>query len=396
MLIVDTGPLVATADDNDPDHLVCRTLLEAEPGPLITTALVVTEAGWLIRRQLDTDAEAAFYASIAAGEITVEELVDTDWARISGRVGEPEKRAVAGTRVAAHDQPAADVVAAPGHVLAGQGRAATTRAPDVAIGPRVAPNTARLAQDIAVSPTAPRALPLNRRVGGSATQNQFVQSRIASLQEQGATAFRVNQQQANVNGVRGLASTVRTFRTRRTASATTRSSTPCSRPGGRGMPRGSRRTTRSASSKGRMGAVQSELFGPLDTEFLNYVRTVSVDFDGSRWQFNATGTEQAFEEVDTYGARRVRDRFTSAMLERYCQALGTEVFEPGFYGPDAVLVESTVPMAPDGLVMTLQQVQDWLEIPGMAESLPGCPSADAAGEGADAALGDEGVDDVEE
>lgn len=83
MLIVDTGPLVATADGNDPDHLVCRTLLEAEPGPLVTTALVATEAGWLIRRQLDTAAEAAFYASIAAGEITVEELLDTDWARIS-------------------------------------------------------------------------------------------------------------------------------------------------------------------------------------------------------------------------------------------------------------------------------------------------------------------------
>lgn len=124
--------------------------------------------------------------------------------------------------------------------------------------------------------------------------------------------------------------------------------------------------------EGRMGAVQFELFGPLDTEFLNYVRTVSVVFDGSRWQFNATGTEQAFEEVDAYQARRVRDRFTSAMLERDCQALGIEVFDPSFYGPDAVLVESAVPMAPDGLVMTLQQAQDWLEIvPGMADSLPG-------------------------
>lgn len=49
---------------------------------------------------------------------------------------------------------------------------------------------------------APRALPLNRPVGASASQNQFVQSRIASLQGEGATAFRVNQQQINVNGVR--------------------------------------------------------------------------------------------------------------------------------------------------------------------------------------------------
>lgn len=114
--------------------------------------------------------------------------------------------------------------------------------------------------------------------------------------------------------------------------------------------------------EGRMGAIQFELFGPLDTEFLNYVRTVSVTFEGSRWQFNATGTEQAFEEVDVYGARRVRDRFTSAMLERYCKALGIDVFEPTAYGPGAVLVESSVPMAPDGKVMSLQQAQAWLEI----------------------------------
>jgi predicted nucleic acid-binding protein len=83
VLIVDTGPLVATADDRDPDHQRCRALLEADPGPLVTTALVVTETGWLIRRQLDTDAEAAFYAAIAAGEITVENLLERDWTRIS-------------------------------------------------------------------------------------------------------------------------------------------------------------------------------------------------------------------------------------------------------------------------------------------------------------------------
>jgi hypothetical protein len=61
--------------------------------------------------------------------------------------------------------------------------------------------------------------------------------------------------------------------------------------------------------EGRMGAVQFELFGPLDTDFLNYVRTVSVAFDGGKWRFTATGTPQAFEEIDAYKARRTRDRF---------------------------------------------------------------------------------------
>lgn len=123
---------------------------------------------------------------------------------------------------------------------------------------------------------------------------------------------------------------------------------------------------------GRPGAVQFEMFGPLPTSFLNYVRTVSVAYDGSRWRFDANGTVQAFEEVETYGSRRVRDRFTSAMLERYCQALGVDVFDAGFYGPDAVLIESEVPMAPDGYVMTLEEVQAWLEVvPGVADGLPG-------------------------
>lgn len=121
----------------------------------------------------------------------------------------------------------------------------------------------------------------------------------------------------------------------------------------------------------RMGAVQFELFGPLPTDFLNYVRTLSVSFDG-KWQFDAAGTVQAFEEVDAYRARRVRDRFTSAMLERYCRALAIDVFNPDFYGPDAVLVGSALPVPPDGYVMTIEQAQEWLGIvPGMADRLPG-------------------------
>ena len=91
-----------------------------------------------------------------------------------------------------------------------------------------------------------------------------------------------------------------------------------------------------------------------------------------RSRFTATGTQQSFEEVDTYRSSRVRDRFTSAMLERYCRALGIDVFDPAVYGPEAVLVESAVPMATDGMSMTLRQAQHWLEIvPGTADSLPG-------------------------
>ena len=124
--------------------------------------------------------------------------------------------------------------------------------------------------------------------------------------------------------------------------------------------------------KGRSGSVKFELFGPLKTDFLNYVRTVEVVFDGSTWVFGANGTEQEFEEPKAYQARRVRDRFNSAILERYCQALGLDVFDPDLYGPWAVLFESSVVMPAEGVTMSLDEAQNWLEVrPGMAADLPG-------------------------
>jgi predicted nucleic acid-binding protein len=58
-------------------------VLEAHRGPLVTTPLVVTESGWLIRSELGITAEAVIYRSIAAGELVVENLTPTDWARIA-------------------------------------------------------------------------------------------------------------------------------------------------------------------------------------------------------------------------------------------------------------------------------------------------------------------------
>lgn len=83
MLIVDTGPLVAIANDRDPDHHRVRTVLETHPGPLVTTPLVLTEAGWLIRRQLGIAAETAIYRSVARDELRVKALTPRDWARVA-------------------------------------------------------------------------------------------------------------------------------------------------------------------------------------------------------------------------------------------------------------------------------------------------------------------------
>ena len=99
---------------------------------------------------------------------------------------------------------------------------------------------------------------------------------------------------------------------------------------------------------------------------------LDVTFDGRKWVFSATGTEQPFEEAETYRAPRVRDRFTSEMLERYCNALGIDVFNADAYGPDSVFVETQGNLPPEAVVMTLVEAQDWLEVrPGTANTLPG-------------------------
>jgi uncharacterized protein len=86
VLIVDTGPLLATADRADKDHVACRELLENDEGPLVTTAMVIAEAAYLIDRQLGPKAEASLYASIIEGQIEVAGLDINDWQRIQDLV----------------------------------------------------------------------------------------------------------------------------------------------------------------------------------------------------------------------------------------------------------------------------------------------------------------------
>jgi len=60
----------------------------------------------------------------------------------------------------------------------------------------------RLPRDVNVNPIAPAALPTNRAIGLSATQNAEAQRIVADLKAQGYTDIRVNQQQTNALGSR--------------------------------------------------------------------------------------------------------------------------------------------------------------------------------------------------
>ena len=101
MLIVDTGPLVATATRADKDHEACRELLEGDEGALVTTAMVIAEAAYLVDRQLGAKAEARLYASIIDGQLDVADLGITDWQRMQDLVSTYADLRLGGTRTPA-------------------------------------------------------------------------------------------------------------------------------------------------------------------------------------------------------------------------------------------------------------------------------------------------------
>lgn len=83
MLVVDAGPLVAAAATRDRNHERCVSLLMQAPPPLIVPALVVAEVAYFLGDRIGHVAEQAFVRSLRDGELLVEPVEPSDWARIS-------------------------------------------------------------------------------------------------------------------------------------------------------------------------------------------------------------------------------------------------------------------------------------------------------------------------
>ena len=67
----------------------------------------------------------------------------------------------------------------------------------------------------------------------------------------------------------------------------------------------------------RLGARQFQTYEPgsVGLGFLNEGRWVSVMRETSRWEFDADGPVQPFEEVEAYNRRSVQERFTPLVEE---------------------------------------------------------------------------------
>jgi hypothetical protein len=111
--------------------------------------------------------------------------------------------------------------------------------------------------------------------------------------------------------------------------------------------------------KGRYGACTFQLFAPHEVAIHNNLRSVQTLNDGGRWCFTDLGEVQPYEEVEAYKAKRIRDRFTPEMLDRYLTALGIHAFDEQYYAsPDGYYrIEKTGKIWPNVESFTLAEVR---------------------------------------
>lgn len=73
---------MAAAATRDRNHERCVELLTNASGPLVVPALVVAEVAYFLADRIGAIAEQAFVASLRKGELVVEPVEPSDWARI--------------------------------------------------------------------------------------------------------------------------------------------------------------------------------------------------------------------------------------------------------------------------------------------------------------------------
>lgn len=112
---------------------------------------------------------------------------------------------------------------------------------------------------------------------------------------------------------------------------------------------------------GRYGGVALDIIDPKNApETLHYLRVISAIQDGGRWSFDLHGQQQPFEEPEHYKLKKIKDRFTPELLDRYLKAMGIAAFDENFYmseGSEAVLFVATDPKFADSKAFSLEEIQ---------------------------------------
>lgn len=116
------------------------------------------------------------------------------------------------------------------------------------------------------------------------------------------------------------------------------------------------------------GARIFELYGPKQTAFLNYERTICVANDGGRWSVEQSGKPLAGEQPSWFEARKKKDRFRTEHLAALLATLGIDVFNESFYGPDGRLVEKRGPAVSGSVEYDLAAARAWQSGPASGRS----------------------------
>ena len=80
-LVLDTGPIFAYLDRNDPDYAACRELIDSSNEPLVIPAPVLVEVDWFVSNRLHAGVLVRFLAAISRGEFEIEDLSLEDYER---------------------------------------------------------------------------------------------------------------------------------------------------------------------------------------------------------------------------------------------------------------------------------------------------------------------------
>ncbi len=82
-LVIDTGPLVALADSDEPRREEILGAIRDEPGSLVIPAPTTAEVDYLLGQRLGAAARRAFVADLAAGRFTVGCLEREDYRTVA-------------------------------------------------------------------------------------------------------------------------------------------------------------------------------------------------------------------------------------------------------------------------------------------------------------------------
>jgi len=80
-LVLDTGPVLAALDADDPQHQACAELLRDRREPLVVVASTLVEIDYWVRKGLSLDVWKTFVEDIEGGAYRLEGLLPADVAR---------------------------------------------------------------------------------------------------------------------------------------------------------------------------------------------------------------------------------------------------------------------------------------------------------------------------